>query len=381
MRENTAGGIKREISMDRIRILAFILVPAVHFFLNSEYYITPVSGMSMYLMTVVLTFCMTCVPLFLLLTGYLESTRRIPLSARGLWGFYRKLVSVYVVYLLVSVLVLAFRYGIRGERLGKTAGIEAIFGFQHYSWYVEMYLGLALLIPFLNVLWRSIGDRTGHRALLAVLLVLTVLPSVMDMTGHALLPDWWKELYPLTYYCIGAYLREYDGADAKEKGIRWIGRKNGPGRLLSFLVICVVLGGIYSIGRNHDVIFAAGDWNGWGSLMHTADAVLLFQLIRSLDASKVPDRRRRILAKLSSLTFAAYLLSWLPDQVLYPVLNERVPQMVLRFRFYLPVVLASVGISFVLSAAVTPAAKALTARILRLVEKTASRSRERRLRG
>lgn len=97
--------------MDRIRFLAFILVPAVHFFLNSEYYITPVSGMSMYLMTVVLTFCMTCVPLFLLLTGYLESTRRIPLSVRGLWGFYRKLVSVYVVYLLVSVLVLAFRYG------------------------------------------------------------------------------------------------------------------------------------------------------------------------------------------------------------------------------------------------------------------------------
>ncbi len=381
MRENTASGKEREMSMDRIRVLAFVLVPAVHFFLNSEYYITPVSGMSMYLMTVVLTFCMTCVPLFLLLTGYLESARRIPLSARGLWGFYRKLVSVYVIYLLVSVLVLAFRYGIRGERLGKIAGIEAIFGFQHYSWYVEMYLGLALLIPFLNVLWRSIPDRAGHRALLAVLLVLTVLPSVMDMTGHALLPDWWKELYPLTYYCIGAYLREYDGADAEEKGIRWIGRKSGPGRLLSFLVICVVLGGIYSIVRNHNMIFAAGDWNGWGSLMHTADAVLLFQLIRSLDASKVPDRRRRILAKLSSLTFAAYLLSWLPDQVLYPVLNERVPQMVLRFRFYLPVVLASVGISFVLSAAVTPAAKALTARILRLVEKTASRSRERRLRG
>ncbi len=129
------------------------------------------------------------------------------------------------------------------------------------------------------------------------------------------------------------------------------------------------------------MIFAAGDWNGWGSLMHTADAVLLFQLIRSLDASTVPERRRRILAKLSSLTFAAYLLSWLPDQVLYPVLNERVPQMVLRLWFYLPVVLASVGISLILAAIVTPAAKALSAQLLRLAEKAASHSRERRLRG
>lgn len=363
MGTNTTKGGGRDFSADRIRVLAFVLVPSVHFFLNSEYYSEPVSGMGMYLMTVVLTLCMTCVPLFLLLTGYLECSWEIPLSAQGLGRFYRKLISVYSIYLMVSVLVLLFRFGVRGERLGGVASIEAIFGFQHYSWYVEMYLGLALLIPFLNALWRSIRDRWGHRALLMVLLVLSVLPSVMDMTGHALLPDWWRGLYPVTYYCIGAYLREYDGTDAA--GIRWIGRRSRPGRLFLFLGICVVLGGSYCVLRSRNGVYADGGWNDWGSLMHTVDAVLLFQLVRSLGDFGCSARGRRIWARLSSLTFAAYLLSWFPDQILYPVLIAHVPQMTLRLGLFLPVVLTSAGISLILAAVITPAAGAVSAAVLR----------------
>ena len=366
MGANTTKDSGRDLGADRIRVLAFILVPAVHFFLNSEYYSTPISGMGMYLMTVVLTLCMTCVPLFILLTGYLESSREVPLSARGLGRFYRKLISVYIIYLMVSVLVLLFRLLVRGERPGGMAGLEAIFGFQHYSWYVEMYLGLALLIPFLNMLWRNIRDRWGHRALLAALLVLSVLPSVMDMTGHALLPDWWKGLYPITYYCIGAYLREYDGTDAA--GIRWIGRRSKPGKLFLFLSISVVLGGSYCVLRSGNGVYADGGWNDWGSLMHTVDAVLLFQLVRSLDDLGGSARSRCVWARLSSLTFAAYLLSWLPDQILYPILNEHVPQMTLRFRFFLPLVLTSAGFSLILSAVITPAASAASGMVLQCLK-------------
>ena len=366
MGANTTKDSGRDLGADRIRVLAFILVPAVHFFLNSEYYSTPIFGMGMYLMTVVLALCMTCVPLFLLLTGYLESSREVPLSARGLGRFYRKLISVYIIYLMVSVLVLLFRLLVRGERPGGMGGLEAIFGFQHYSWYVEMYLGLALLIPFLNMLWRNIRDRWGHRALLAALLVLSVLPSVMDMTGHALLPDWWRGLYPITYYCIGAYLREYDGTDAA--GIRWIGRRSRPGKLFLFLSISVVLGGSYCVLRSGNGVYADGGWNDWGSLIHTVDAVLLFQLVRSLDDLGGSARSRCVWARLSSLTFAAYLLSWLPDQILYPILNEHVPQMTLRFRFFLPLVLTSAGFSLILSAVITPAASAASGMVLQCLK-------------
>lgn len=363
MKKNPSEPKEREVSLDVIRTTAFLLVPSVHFFLNSWYYAEPVRGAAMYLMTVLVSFCLTCVPLFLLLTGFLESRGEIPVTREGLLHFYGKRIGVYCIYLLVSVLVLLFRTFYLGEWLGGWGSLEAIFGFQHYSWYVEMYLGLSLLIPFLNVLWNALPGREGHRALLSVLLLLTILPSVMDIAGHHLLPVWWKGIYPITYYCIGAYLQRYDAAPAGGS------RRTGTRRLLFWFLAFGLLSGLYAIRRNYGVPLQTGDWNDWGSLGCTVNATLLFRLLRSLDYSRVTERGRRLLARISSLTFAAYLLSWLPDHVLYPVLTERVPQMAGRFAWFLPVVAASVLISLALSAVLTPIADRLSEGIKGLMRK------------
>ncbi len=368
MRNRTESKSKeREVSLDVIRIAAFLLVPSVHFFLHSGFQDEPVCGAAMCVMTVIDSLCLTCVPLFLLLTGFLESRREIPVTGEGLLHFYGRLIGIYCIYLLVSLLVLLFRTWILDERLGGWGSLEAIFGFQHYSWYVEMYLGLALLIPFLNVLWRALPGRAGHRALLAVLVLLTVTPSVTDMLGRSLLPDWWKGLYPITYYCIGAYLQRYDAAEAD--GIRWIGSRRSSGRLLLLFLVCGMLGGLYAAARNYGSPLQSGDWNDWGSLTCTADAVLLFQLVRSRDYSRMTAGRRRLLSRIASLTFAAYLLSWLPDHVLYPILLENVPQMAERFVWFLPIVSASILISLALAALLEPIADQLAGGIKRLARK------------
>ena len=228
-----------------------------------------------------------------------------------------------------------------------------------------MYLGLALLIPFLNVLWGALPGRAGHRALLAVLLLLTVTPSVADMLGRSLVPDWWKGIYPITYYCIGAYLQRYDAGEAD--GIRWIGIRQR--RLLLRCLACSILGGLYAVARNYGVPLQSGDWNDWGSLTCTADAVLLFQLLRSKDYSRITAGRRRLLSRIASLTFAAYLLSWLPDHILYPVLRENVPQTAERFVWFLPIVAASILISLALAALLVPIADRLAEGIKSLARK------------
>ena len=76
-----------------------------------------------------------------------------------------------------------------------------------------MYIGLALMIPFLNLLWNGIGSRKGQLSLVTVMIALTVLPSVFNIydfkTPGALIrpwlaesftqivPDWWKTSTPL----------------------------------------------------------------------------------------------------------------------------------------------------------------------------------------
>ena len=67
-----ASSSKRDLGLDYTRILAFLLVVTVHFFLHSGFYGNAMQGEKMYIMTAIRTLCMSCVPLFLLLTGFLD---------------------------------------------------------------------------------------------------------------------------------------------------------------------------------------------------------------------------------------------------------------------------------------------------------------------
>ena len=92
------------------------------------------------------------------------------------------------------------------------------FSADSYAWYIEMYIGLFLIIPFLNILWNNLND-VGRKWLIITLLGLTALPSLLncwdllslgDKTRvySAIVPDYWETLYPITYYFLGAYLKE-----------------------------------------------------------------------------------------------------------------------------------------------------------------------------
>ena len=87
---SAANGTQRDIGLDLTRILAFLAVPSVHFFLNSTYYDTAIVGPRMALMTVMRTAFMVCVPLYMLLSGYLSAGKHIPLTRSGLLGYYKK---------------------------------------------------------------------------------------------------------------------------------------------------------------------------------------------------------------------------------------------------------------------------------------------------
>lgn len=91
---SAANGTQRDIGLDLTRILAFLAVPSVHFFLNSTYYDTAIVGPRMALMTVMRTAFMVCVPLYMLLSGYLSAGKHIPLTRSGLLGYYKKLLPI-----------------------------------------------------------------------------------------------------------------------------------------------------------------------------------------------------------------------------------------------------------------------------------------------
>ena len=92
----------RNPSLDVLRITAFFLVVSVHFFSLSKYKSMVVGGPMMLLMSMAYSVAICCVPLFIMLTGYLQTNKT--LSKKYYLGITRPAAT----YILASAACLIF---------------------------------------------------------------------------------------------------------------------------------------------------------------------------------------------------------------------------------------------------------------------------------
>ena len=343
---------RRDPVLDVVRILAFFTVICVHFFLNCGFYANPVGGKGMYVMVLCRTAFMVCVPLFILLTGWLSHTKT--LTPRHYKGVIRIVTGWFLSSCLCTLFIHCYLSGagVTGQSLWDCV---RDFRGAPYGWYVEMHFGLFLLIPFLNLTYHGLQTKKRKLALIVTLLVCTALPPILNSFSfeslswwaqpsqsyvyEKLLPGWWMGIYPLTYYFIGAWLSEYRP-------------KVKPLPVLLLLVANVVLAGSFNFWRSLGTIFSYGPWQDWGSLQNVVSSVLVFLLVTCLDGSGWSDRVKKVLSYLSGLTLSAYLVSYIFDSLFYPHLNAAVEAVTHRLLWF-PVIVPLVAVcSLALAAAV-----------------------------
>lgn len=185
---------KIEIGADLIRCVAIWCVIGVHFLLHNNYYQTSLEGPIMLLYTFILWLCYTCVPLFMLLTGYLCSHYQLTKK------YYLRIGYILAMYLIIGTLCIIYDQIVNNSTRTLINILEAYVRFSAapYGWYINMYCGLYLIIPFLNLLYANIQTKKQKQLLIFILVISSALPSV-----------WWQNSYPLTYYFIGRYFQEY----------------------------------------------------------------------------------------------------------------------------------------------------------------------------
>ena len=159
----------------------------------------------MFLQAMSIPLFMTGVPLFLLLTGYLNINKTV--SKR----YYKGCIRVLASYFLFSLLTILFRKYYLQEDLTWAKWILKIFDFSAipYAWYIEMWIGLFLLTPFLNMLYKAIPTRWQKQILILTLYAMTALPDLLNRYGLHLVPGFWASCYPLTFFFAGSYIHEY----------------------------------------------------------------------------------------------------------------------------------------------------------------------------
>lgn len=322
---------ERNPALDVVRIIATFCVISFHYGLKSGLLVENLVGFHMFIMCTLREALMICVPAFLMLTGYLM--RRKTWHGR----FYRGIVKTMVIYALASAV--CYFSANRRLGLGFITGL-ANYTASRYGWYIEMYIGLFLLIPFLNVMYSGgsatlsggVDTRKYKTALLSTFLVLTAAPGVVNIFCVSwewwkspsissdyvkIIPAWWMRIYPITYYLIGCYLSEY--------GLKLRRKTCG----LLFLA-SVFAKGAFAYYRADGGPYVAGSWQDWGSLLHVIQTTLFFSFVSTADLGKLSLRWKKVLHVVSDLCLGAYLVSSVGEDLFYPAVFGRIEQIVMR---------------------------------------------------
>jgi surface polysaccharide O-acyltransferase-like enzyme len=117
----------------------------------------------------------------------------------------------------------------------------------------------------------------------------------------AVFPDWWMSIYPLTYYFIGAYIKEYQVKI----------NKTLAGVLFALTILAEVL---------ITILFSkGGDFSGvvgnYGSIIILLGSVLFFLIFYNADIKN--GAVKGFIAWISILSLDIYLCSYITDRLVY----------------------------------------------------------------
>lgn len=240
--------------------------------------------------------------LYMILTGFL--------CCNKVFGkkFYLGGIKVLLSYVFFSILTILVNVYLFHTGMSWKSGIMGIFSFSTipYAWYIEMWIGLFILAPFLNLWYRSLPSKRMKIYLIVILMALSALPDFFNRYGLYIVPKYWENVYPLGFYFIGCYLREY--------------RPKLSRNLLIFLILFITMlsSTVTLISRHATFIHFIGDRNG---IFCALIAVSIFLIFYNVNIKITTFRN--IFKAISLRSLDIFLCSAILDFYIYPLFEEK----------------------------------------------------------
>jgi surface polysaccharide O-acyltransferase-like enzyme len=273
-----------------------------------------------------------CVPLFLLATGYLMRHKTISRK------YYRGLIYIVCIYVVTSMMFQLVARFVVHEEVSLSAMLRQTL-FLHgswYAWYVEMYIGLFLIIPFLNLIYNNLQTKRQKLLLCGTLVLLSILPGFLWFYPNGQPWSFWLQIYPIAYYFAGMYLSEFNLQYLKRQKIVAV---------VGVLAVIVAVTLISAGKNNHIFPWWSGDWTNPLVFLYS---VFLFSLLLDFNTSRVRPWVARIISRVASVTLGTYLISAVFDRLFYEKIF-RVEEPGLHFFFIVPMVIVlSIATSLVI---------------------------------
>lgn len=244
------------------------------------------------------SFFIFAVPLFLLATGFLSIHREI--NKKHFIG----VIKIYFLYLFMAFM--SYSLMIYTDTRNFTSILDIINRALKFNlisgWYIEMYVFLALIIPFLNILIKNL-TKNEFKQLIIILLFAISIPAFINANPDfkiLYLPNYWKPIYPIIYYFIGAYFRLYY-EDFKMKNATYF--------MIYFSSVIYISQLLYRHASPYTKSFEGYYASIINVLLASSFFIFIFNTF---------DKSNFIIDNLSKYTLSTYIMAYPIDKIIYP---------------------------------------------------------------
>lgn len=239
--------------------------------------------------------------LYMLLTGFLCCNKQFGKT------FYKSGLKVILSYIFFSILTVIVNIYIFHTGMTWKSGLLGILSFSTipYAWYIEMWIGLFLLAPFLNIWYKALPNIKMKLYLIALLFLLSALPDFFNRYSMHLVPQYWENVYPLAFYFTGCFIREYQPVVSK--------------RIILFVILLITMisPAVTMLTGHPTFLHITGDRNG---IFASAIAIAVFLAFYNTNMNS--SFGKTIFKSISLRSLDIFLCSAIFDFYLYPLFKE-----------------------------------------------------------
>ena len=318
-----AASKKRDPNLDFIRCIALFFVMGVHFCTHCDIYNAGYAGFIAFFTDTLRTMYVPALALFLMLNGYFQSKKK--LSAK----YYLGILKLFEMYLLCSTLNMLYSHFYLGEELTLHSFLSGIINYTgtEYGWYVLLYFGLFLMIPFLNIIYNSLSTRGQKRILILTFFYLSSMPFSFLNAFTSTYAYWWQRIWPVTFYFMGAYAAEY----RRELS----GKKWGLKYLAVLLVFSAYNYFFYDMASPLYGITTRSFLYSHESLQNAVMTPLVFLAALDVKLDRCPAPITKFMECVSNYSYGVFLFTSITDSFIYGWLKHFVPVIGMRYLFFI----------------------------------------------
>lgn len=228
---------KRMSNMELLRDVSMLMIVFIHLMDKTSALMDIEPGRPIYyILWILMAVCRTGNNCFVLISGYFAKESKFKPE---------KLLRLYVQVLFYSVTIATLMMCLQVDLTSRLSAVILPVTHGEY-WFATMYMGLYCLMPYLNIMIESAGEKKLRQLLIVLGILFSIIPTFFHISGWLGTDGAYSIVWFCFLYLLGGYIRKYGQAFLGQSKIRM---KTGLCFLGSILIVPLSKFAIILLGR------------------------------------------------------------------------------------------------------------------------------------